>query len=79
MRSKDIIDCAMKQNDPLCMKVVRKFTQALGVECGNFALLTLPYGGIYLLGGVVNGIEEYLKSEEGSQVFMTALCDKGRL
>jgi len=42
-------------------------------------LLTLSYGGIYLLGGVVNGIEKYLKSEEGSKVLMTALCDKGRL
>ena len=79
MRSKDIIDYAMNHNDPLCMKVVTKFTQFLAVECGNFALLTLPYGGIYLLGGVVNGIEKYLKSEEGSKVFITALCNKGRL
>lgn len=61
------------------MKVVAKFTEVLGIECGNFALLTLPYGGIYLLGGVVNGIQNYLKSEQGSQVFMTALCNKGRL
>jgi len=79
MRSKDIIDHAMNENDPLCMKVVAKFTEVLGVECGNFALLTLPYGGIYLLGGVVNGIEKYLKSKEGSEVLMTALCNKGRL
>jgi len=63
MRSKDIIDYAMNENDPLCMKVVTKFTEVLGVECGNFALLTLPYAGIYLLGGVVNGIEQYLKSD----------------
>tara|TARA_B110000285_G_C15036545_1_gene569587 strand:+ start:994 stop:1194 length:201 start_codon:yes stop_codon:yes gene_type:complete len=66
MRSKDIIDFAINTNDPLCMKVVTKFTSVLAIECGNFALLTLPYGGIYLLGGVVNGIEKYLKSTIGS-------------
>jgi len=54
IESKDIIDCAMETNDPLCMKVVEKFTENFGTETGNLALKTLPYGGIYLIGGVTN-------------------------
>jgi len=47
---------AIKNNDKLCMKVVEKFTEILGIETGNLALKTLPYGGIYLIGGVTAGI-----------------------
>jgi glucokinase len=42
------------------MLVVRKFIQILAVETGNFAMKVLPYGGIYLLGGVANGIAPLL-------------------
>jgi glucokinase len=48
---------AIKNNDELCMKVVEKFTENLGTETGNLALKTLPYGGIYLIGGVTDGIQ----------------------
>ena len=47
---------AMKNSDKLCMKVVEKFTKILGIDTGNLALKTLPYGGIYLIGGVTAGI-----------------------
>lgn len=56
IESKDIINMAIENKDPLCMKVVEKFTQIYGTECGNLALKTLPYGGIYLIGGVTTGI-----------------------
>ncbi len=58
--SKMIIKAAIERKDPLCMKVVEKFIEMLGVEVGNFALKTLPYGGIYLIGGVTMGISEEL-------------------
>ena len=45
-----------KDADPLCFKVVEKLTEILAVEVGNMALKTLPYGGIYLVGGVTTGI-----------------------
>lgn len=54
--SKDIINLAIKHKDPLCMKVVEKFSQNFGHETGNFALKTMPFGGIYLIGGVTGGI-----------------------
>jgi glucokinase len=54
---------AIKNKDKLCMKVVEKFTENLGTETGNLALKTLPFGGIYLIGGVTAGIKEYLIKE----------------
>lgn len=58
------------------MKVVEKFTENFGTETGNLALKTLPYGGIYLIGGVTNGIKDYLISDSK---FMDAFHNKGRL
>jgi len=66
---------AIKHNDKLCMKVVEKFTENLGTETGNLALKTLPYGGIYLIGGVTAGIQDYLKS---NTKFIESFCNKGR-
>ncbi len=66
----------METKDPLCMKVVEKFTENFGTETGNVALKTLPYGGIYLIGGVTNGIKDYLISDPK---FMDAFYNKGRL
>ena len=76
IESKDIISLAINHNDPLCMKVVEKFTENYGTEVGNLALKTLPYGGIYLIGGVTAGIQKFMKSESK---FMDAFTDKGRL
>ena len=41
---------------------------------GDLALILLPFGGIYLIGGVSRSLKEYLKSES----FIKAFCDKGR-
>lgn len=76
IESKDIISLAINHKDPLCMKVVEKFTEIYGTETGNLALKTLPYGGIYLIGGVTAGIQSYMKKEPK---FMDAFTDKGRL
>jgi glucokinase len=62
IKSKDVIQMAVVQKDPLCVKVVDKFIAQLGVETGNMALKTMPYGGVYLIGGVTNGVREYLLS-----------------
>ena len=74
--SKDIIELGMNENDPLCMKVIEKFTEIYGTEVGNAALTHLPSGGIYLVGGVTNGIMDYLTS---TPTFMNAYSSKGRL
>ena len=40
------------------------------------ALKSLPYGGVYLIGGVTAGIKDYIL---GNDVFVDAFYDKGRL
>ena len=55
---------------------MEKFTENYGTEAGNMALKTLPYGGVYLIGGVTAGIQSYL--QENSK-FMEAFTNKGRL
>ena len=56
----DIVDFGINKKDPLCMRVIEKFTEIFAVEVGNMALKCLPYGGIYLTGGVTAGILDYL-------------------
>ena len=70
-----IVDYGIKKRDPLCMKVIEKFTEILAVEVGNMALKCLPYGGIYLTGGVTMGITEYILH---SDTFLNNFHMKGR-
>ena len=79
IRSKDVIDMALKQKDPLCLKVVEKIVSNYGTETGNLALKALPYGGLYLIGGVTAGLRDYILDKETNKVFMDGFCDKGRL
>ena len=65
--SSDIVKAAFRHEeggvtkpDPLCRKVIEKFAEILAVEVGNHALKTLPYGGIFLIGGVTIGISELI-------------------
>lgn len=74
--SKDIISLAMEKKDPLCLKVVEKFAEIFGAEVGNAALCYMPFGGIYLIGGVTNGIKDFLINDP---TFMKNFHDKGRL
>ena len=75
MTSHDIIAAAIKKKDPLCLKVVEKFSEIFGVEVGNAALKTLPYGGVYLTGGVTTGMTEYLLHND---TFLNSFYAKGR-
>lgn len=73
--SKMVIERAIKLKDPLCIKVVEKFTEIMGVEVGNLALKCLPFGGIYLIGGVTQGISDYILH---SDIFLDSFFAKGR-
>ncbi|PZQ99492.1 MAG: glucokinase [Cereibacter sphaeroides] len=52
----------------------RLFTRLLGADCGNLALIHLPFGGIYLVGGIARAFTEHL----GPLGFTEAFRDKGR-
>lgn len=73
--SSHIVKAAMQDKDELCLKVVHKFSEILAREVGNMALKTLPFGGIYLIGGVTMGISDYLNHES----FLNEVYKKGRL
>ncbi len=52
----------------------RLYVAILGAELGNLALIHLPFGGIYLIGGVARAMSPYF-DEMGLKA---AFCDKGR-
>ena len=58
------------------MKVVEKFTEIFAVQAGDTALKYLPYGGVYLIGGVTMGIRDHMI--QNSQ-FIDEFYHKGRL
>lgn len=62
-------------SDARAEQAARLFTGFLGATAGNLALIQLPFGGIYLIGGVARAMTPYL-SDFG---FAEAFHDKGRL
>ncbi|UZQ56083.1 glucokinase [Trichothermofontia sichuanensis B231] len=65
---------ALEGHDPLCTQAMQIFLSAYGAEAGNFALKLLPYGGLYIAGGIAPKILPLLEGGE----FMAAFKDKGR-
>ncbi|MHA6344847.1 glucokinase [Roseivivax sp. CAU 1761] len=68
------IMAAAEAGDDRARRSVAMFTRMLGRVSGNLALITLPFGGIYLCGGVARHFGPWL-AEMG---FADAFCDKGR-
>jgi len=79
MQSKDpaavIALHGLARTDPLCEKTLDMFVAAYGAEAGNLALKSLPYGGIYLAGGI--GPKILPKVQDGT--FVQNFLDKGRM
>lgn len=73
MCAADIVQ-ALATSNPRAEATLRIFVRLLGVSVGNLALTTLPFGGIYLVGGVSRAIAPYL-ADFG---FVEAFRDKGR-
>jgi glucokinase len=61
-------------DDPRATEAAALFARTLGTVCGNLSLIQLPFGGVYLVGGVARALAPYL-SEFG---FTEAFQDKGR-
>lgn len=66
---------ALAKSDRLCTEALDLFVAAYGAEAGNLALSSLPYGGLYLAGGV--GAKILPKLQDG--MFMKNFLDKGRM
>ncbi|MEB3274747.1 MAG: glucokinase [Prochlorothrix sp.] len=61
--------------DPLCQEAMALFVSAYGAEAGDMALKLLPYGGLYLAGGIAAKNLALMRSG----LFMDAFQAKGRV
>ncbi len=60
--------------DPLAQETAAMFVRILGTVAGNLALIHLPFGGVYLCGGVARAFAPHLDRLG----FQAAFRDKGR-
>ena len=63
--------------DSLCRRTMEIFVAAYGAEAGTMGLKFLPYGGLYLTGGLTPKNMHLLRDPAGP--FLTAFRDKGRV
>jgi glucokinase len=71
-----IAEHAAKGDDRLCEETMRMFVSAYGSESGNLALKTLPYGGLYVAGGIAPKIIKLMKRDN---LFWEHMVHKGRM
>jgi glucokinase len=70
-----IAKAAAEARDRLCQQTMDIFARAYGAEAGNLALKLLPYGGLYIAGGIAAKNLPLMTSG----IFMQAFSDKGRV
>ncbi len=70
-----IAAAALEKRDRLSEQTMQLFVEAYGTEAGNLALKLLPYGGLYVAGGIAAKILPLM--QEGS--FLNAFTNKGRM
>ena len=70
-----IAKAAMEKCDRLSEQTMQMFVEAYGAVAGNMAVSLLPYGGLYIAGGIAAKILPLI--QEGS--FMRAFTHKGRM
>ena len=72
--AKDIMAACADDSDPRAIDAARLFTRILGTVCGNLSLIQLPFGGVYLVGGVARAFAPHLIRFGFGEAFR----DKGR-
>ncbi len=70
-----ISQAALEKRDRLCQQTMQMFLAIYGAEAGNFALKVLPYGGVYIAGGIAAKNLPLLQD----RTFIHAFNDKGRV
>ncbi|MDX2228366.1 MAG: glucokinase [Leptolyngbyaceae cyanobacterium bins.349] len=66
---------AIHETDYLCIETMNLFVRAYGAEAGNLALKLLPYGGVYIAGGIAGKNLPLLQQGD----FVEAFNQKGRV
>ncbi len=70
----EIMASVEAEDDPRAIEAARLFVKILGTVVGNLSLVQLPFGGVFLVGGVARHITPYLERFN----FVDAFRDKGR-
>lgn len=73
-RNATISRFGLNNEDPICIEVVRLFTELYAAEAGNLALKCLSTGGVFIGGGIGPKIRPALESDN----FLRAFTAKGR-
>jgi len=69
----DISDRGVSGKDPLCERALQLFCKILGGAAGNLALTCGSKGGVYLTGGILPRIKDFLLASD----FVAAFTSKG--
>lgn len=70
-----IAKAALENSDRLCQQTMQIFVEAYGAEAGNLGLKLLPYGGLYVAGGIAAKILPLMQDGR----FIHAFTHKGRV
>jgi len=73
--AKDITEFALKHRDPIALQTLDIFIRCYGSITGNLALTVLPYGGLYIAGGIAPKLLSVMRDGR----FVSAFLDKGRV
>uniref|UniRef100_A0A7V5XG69 ROK family protein n=1 Tax=Thermodesulfobacterium geofontis TaxID=1295609 RepID=A0A7V5XG69_9BACT len=68
-----------KEKDPKALKVIRKFFELLGRKISQLALYSLPEGGIYIAGGVIQALKEFLEIQEFKEILLNGYFQNKKL
>jgi len=75
-----IVEAARSGESELSLKTMDLFVGAYGSEAGVMALKLMPFGGLYVTGGVSAKTRDFILGEKGTpHTFMDAFLDKGRV
>lgn len=72
---RDICRLGVNNSEPMCQQTLKVFCEILGATAGDLALINASKGGVYLTGGILPRIEEFLTTSN----FVSIFNQKGRM
>ena len=73
------ITALAKDKNPKALKVIKKFFELLGRKISQLAFYSLPEGGIYIAGGVIYALKEFLEIQEFKEVLLKGYFENKKL
>ena len=69
IENEEILDAGLNKRDEACVKTLELFITIYAAASGNMSLVLLPFGGLYLLGGLTVKLENYIIKEKLFRVY----------